>query len=524
MTRYALLVLLALPTIASPQTAVGDWSSYNRTLTGERFSPLAEINRANVARLHEVCSYTLPEVTSLQTGPLVVNGTMYFTTDTISYAIDASSCAEKWKQVRHSETPSALAVNRGFAYSNGRLFRGTSDVHVIALDTADGHVVWDQVLDVKAPGVSVPMAPIAGKGLVYAGNAGGDQVGVTGHVYALDAGDGHLVWKFNVIPDSGPARATWTNPALPITGGGFWTSFTLDTASGVLYVPAGNRAPDFDIARRTGDNLYTNSLIALDAATGRMLAYNQIVKRDAHDWDVDSPPTLVTLPSGRPIVASANKDGQLSVLDRSRVKRAPGVLPLVWQMPTTTRSNVEAPLSRDSTVRFCPGILGGVEWNGAAYSPRTNALYVGAVDWCARVQLQPDTAPVPAPGTAWFAAANDLAHMFDSVDQAKGWVTAFDADSGSIRWKYAASHPILAGVTPTGGGVVFTADLGGQVYGFDATDGRVLWQTNTGQSTGGGIVTYLAGGRQLLGVAAGMKSPVWPGGAERSRILVFGVR
>jgi len=319
MSRYRLLILLALPTVPRSQTPLGDWSAYNRTLTGERFSPLAEINHANVGRLREVCAYTLPEVTSLQTGPLVVNGTMYFTTDTISYAIDASTCAEKWKQVRHSETPSALAVNRGFAYSNGRLYRGTSDTHVIALDTADGHLVWDQVLDVQGPGVSVPMAPIAGKGLLYVGNAGGDQTGVTGHVYALDTGDGHVVWKFSVVPDTGPARATWTNPTLPMTGGGFWTSFTLDAANGVLYVPAGNPAPDFDIARRTGDNLYSNSVIALDAATGRMLAYNQIVKRDAHDWDVDSPPTLVTTPSGHTIVASANKDGQLSVLDRSLV-------------------------------------------------------------------------------------------------------------------------------------------------------------------------------------------------------------
>lgn len=524
MSRYPLLVLLALPAVARSQTPLGDWPAYNRTLAGERFSPLAEINRANVARLHEVCAYTLPEVTSLETGPLVVNGTMYFTTDTISYAIDASTCAEKWKQVRHSETPSALAVNRGFAYSNGRLYRGTSDTHVIALDTADGHLLWDQVLDVKGPGVSVPMAPIAGNGLVYVGNAGGDQTGVTGHVYALDTGDGHVVWKFSVVPDTGPARATWTNHTLPVTGGGFWTSFTLDASNDVLYVPAGNPAPDFDIARRMGDDLYSNSVIALDAATGRMLAYNQIVKRDAHDWDVDSPPTLVTTPSGRTIVASANKDGQLSVLDRSLVKRPKGALPLVWQMPTTTRDNVDAPLSRDSTIRFCPGILGGVEWNGAAYSPRTNTLYVGAVDWCARVQLLPDTAPVPAPGAIWFAAANDLAHMFDAPDQAKGWVTAFDAETGQIRWKYAAAHPILAGVTPTGGSLVFAADLGGELYGFDAADGRVLWRTDTGQSTGGGVVTYVAGGHQLLGVAAGMKSPVWPGGAERSRILVFGVR
>ena len=137
-------------------------------------------------------------------------------------------------------------MNRGFAYTNGRLFRGTSVSHVLAMDPADGHQIWDHVLDVQGPGVSIPMAPIAANGLVYVGNAGGDQASVTGHVYALDANDGHVVWKFDVVPETGPARATWTNPKFPISGGAFWTSFTLDEPDGVLYVPAGNPAPDFD--------------------------------------------------------------------------------------------------------------------------------------------------------------------------------------------------------------------------------------------------------------------------------------
>ena len=337
-----------LPRIRPVTPNAGDWPSYNRTLAGDRFSPLADITPSNVARLAHVCTYTLPEVTSLQTGPVVVAGVMYFTTDTISYAIDAATCTEKWRQVRHSETPGGLAVHRGFAYSNGRLFRGTSDAHVLAMDTADGHTVWDLVIDAKGPGVSIPMAPIAGNGLVFVGNAGGDNAGVTGHVYALDAGDGHVVWKFDVVPANGVAPATWTDSALPITGGAFWTSFTLDASRGILYVPAGNPAPDFDIGRRTGANLYANSVIALDVATGHLLAYNQLVKDDSHDWDVDSPPTLLTTSSGRPVVASANKDGQLAVLDRSKVSRdslrtgdPAAALPVLYRRPTTTRTNVE---------------------------------------------------------------------------------------------------------------------------------------------------------------------------------------
>ncbi len=532
------LALLIAPRLGLPQAtprvaqAAQDWPSYNRTLAGDRFSSLREINRSNVAGLHTICTYTLPEVTSLQTGPLVVRRTMYFTTDTISYAIDAATCGEKWKQVRHSETPSEVAVHRGFAYLNGRLFRGTSDGHVIALDTADGRLLWDHAIDRKSKGMSMPMAPIAANGLVYIGNAGGDLVAVTGRVYALDAADGHVVWTFDVVPDTGPVRRTWTNTTLPVSGGAFWTSFTLDIRNGVLYVPAGNPAPDFDAARRTGDDLYANSVIAIDAATGRLLGYNQIVKHDSHDWDVDSPPALVTTRSGRAIVASANKDGLLSVLDRSRLAHhvagastadVATALPLIWQSPTTTRTNVDAPLSRDSAVHFCPGMVGGVEWNGAAYNPMTNTLFVGAVDWCANVQLVRDSTAIPPAGAAWFAAENQE-HMLDSSDKAKGWVTAFDADNGSVRWKYPASHPILAGVTPTGGGLLFTADLSGQLYAFDAESGRVLWQTNTGQSTGGGVITYAVAGRQLVAVAAGMKSPVWPGGADQSRIVVLGLQ
>ncbi|MDQ6768684.1 MAG: PQQ-binding-like beta-propeller repeat protein, partial [Gemmatimonadota bacterium] len=200
----------AAPVVVMPVVNAGDWPSYNRTLPGDRFSPLAEINASNVAQLRTICAYTLPEVTSFQTGPIVVDGTMFFTTDTISYAINANNCAEKWRSVRHSATPSYLGVNRGFAYMDGKLFRGTSDVHAIALDAADGHLVWDRVLDVKGPGVSVPMAPIAANGLVYIGNAGGDIATVTGHVYALDARDGHVVWKFDAVPAS--VRSTWLNP------------------------------------------------------------------------------------------------------------------------------------------------------------------------------------------------------------------------------------------------------------------------------------------------------------------------
>jgi alcohol dehydrogenase (cytochrome c) len=270
---------------------------------------------------------------------------------------------------------------------------------------------------------------------------------------------------------------------------------------------------------RDGDNLYSNSVIAIEAATGRMLGYNQLVKHDFHDWDVDSPSPVVTTKSGRAVLASANKDGLLSVLDRSRLAD----MPVIYQVPTTTRENVDVPLSRDRPTRFCPGILGGAEWNGAAFDPTRNTFFVGANDWCTTVQLQRDSTPVPRLGAGWFGAAAGGQRQ-DSAALAKGWLTAYDADNGQVRWKFAAPRPVLGGVTPTASGLVFTADLGGTVYAFDSDDGRVRWQTSTGQSIGGGVVSYLAGGRQRIGVAAGMRSPIWPGGSQSSHITVFGLR
>jgi alcohol dehydrogenase (cytochrome c) len=519
------------PAIEASAVAAADWPAYNRTLAGDRFSPLDEIDRSNVAQLRAVCTYTLPEVSTMQAGPIVVDGTMYFTTERNSYSIDAATCAEKWRVERVSSRPSALGVQRGFAYLDGRLFRGTSDAHVLALDAADGHTLWDVEMDVAAiPGVTMPMAPIAANGLVFIGNAGGDQTGVTGHVYALDAQDGRVVWRFDVVPDEPAVRATWPNAdRYPITGGAFWTSFALDAERGVLYVPAGNPAPDFDVAARGGDNLYTNSLIALDAATGEIVGYNQLVKRDEHDWDVNAPPVLGTTRAGRPIIASANKDGLLSVLDRSALASSPPAadlaalgarLPTIFQSATTTRENVTVPLSRTDRVRFCPGIQGGNEWNGAAFNPTLNTLYTGAVDWCASVQLAAEPA-VPSAGAIWFGSA--IGEIQGPSSEAKGWITAFDADTGAVRWKFAAPAPVVAGVTPTAGGLVFTADLTGHFRAFDAESGVVLFELDSGQSIGGGIVSYAAGGRQRIGVASGMKSGIWPGAATESRIQVFGL-
>ena len=508
--------------------AADDWPAYNRTFTGERFSPLNDITAANVSRLRQVCMFETGEQVSFEAGPIVVSGVMYVTSDSVTYAIDAATCALKWKQP-HPYGATSLGVNRGVAFDNGRLFRGAGAGHVIALDASTGKTVWDVALAPAQPGISVPMAPLASNGMVFVGNAGGDNFGVTGHVWALDEKDGHTVWRFDVVPDSGPAHDTWHNaPGLPPTGGAFWTTFALDQQNNVLFVPAGNPAPDFAPAARPGDNLYTNSVIALDATSGRILGYAQLVKHDTHDWDVSAGPVLLTTRGGRQMIASANKDGLLSAIDRGAVRKgstttqlAPA-MPMLWQTPTTTRENVDAPLTPGKEVRFCPGATGGSEWNGPAYDQSLNLLYIGATDWCSIVIALPPEGVGGRAGGAWSGASNGFGAK-DPIEKSQGWISAIDADSGAVRWKYRSTLPVISGVTPTAGGIVLAGELNGDAIALDSKSGAVLWRHPTANAVGGGVITYRAGGRQLVAIAAGLKTRVWPVPAESNRIIVFGL-
>lgn len=539
-----LVAALCLTTMLGAQSARAtadvspdDWLTYNRAYAGDRFSPLAQITTTNVAQLRPVCTFDTGEKVSFQSGPIVVGGVMYVTTDTVTYAVDAATCALKWKQA-HQDGPTALQVNRGAAYAAGRLFRGAGNGHVIALDAASGKAIWDVQVSPTHAGMTIPMAPLAWNGLVFVGNAGGDVFGVTGHVWALDQQDGHTVWRFDTVPESGPARASWRNAiGVPITGGAFWTTFAIDPQAGVLFVPAGNPAPDFVPDARPGENLYTNSVIAIDAKTGTLLQYNQLVKNDYHDWDVSAGPALITTRAGRRIVASANKDGLLSVLDRGGVtvpspqsqvaspkSQASGAptMPLLYQAPITTRDNIDAKLSADAPIHFCPGTQGGAEWNGPAYDGTRNLLYVGATDWCTSVQVVRTDALTGRAG-GFFSGAVQGFGTLDPVEKSKGWLTAFDADTGAVRWKYASPLPMVAGVTPTAGGVVFTGELNGDAIALDAETGKVLWRHPTGNAIGGGVVTYRAGGKQLVAVAAGFKSNVWRAPGESNRVVVYGL-
>jgi alcohol dehydrogenase (cytochrome c) len=518
----------AAPAAYRAQAGSIDWPTYNASLTSERFSPVQSLSPQVAPSLRRTCDYDTGKADiSAQTGPLEIGGTLYFTDEDTTYAVDAVTCQEKWKHVRDVQPKSFLRNNRGAAYLDGRLFRGYADGHVLAFDIASGRPVWDVRIADPARGESVPMAPIAWNGMVYIGNAGGDNLGVTGRVYALRVTDGSTAWRFDTVPDTPEVRATWPEASArnPPTGGALWGSFSLDPSTGVLYVTTGNAAPDFVLDLRTGKSLYTNAVIALDAHTGQMLAYVQPIGRDEHDHDVAAAPALITTRGGRQLVLAAAKDGRAYGIEM-RTRHDARELAVVYSVETTTRGNLEERLSTTRPTRFCPGTQGGTEWNGPAYSPLLELAYVGAVDWCTTIQIVPAHKLLEraVPGKP-YAGADDPKAEFGEMDPPafwRGWLTAFDVDTGQVRWRYMAPAPILAGVTVTAGGLVFLGDLAGTLRALDARTGVVLWEDRAGDATGGGIVTYAVAGRPYVAVATGKPSPIWPvPKPETAKIVVY---
>jgi alcohol dehydrogenase (cytochrome c) len=488
---------------ARADEADGDWLTYNRSFSGERYAPLSEIDRGNVAKLGETCRFRTGERTPMQSGPLEVGGTIYLTSAEYTYAVDAASCALRWK-ARYKYRPAPpfnLEVNRGVAYLDGRLFRGANDGRVYALDAATGRELWNVRAGDPERGETFPAAPVAWRGRVFIGNAGGDNLGVTGRMMAFDAATGGRLWTFEIVPRSGHAATTWPaeTEVVPRAGGATWTSYTIDTTAGLLYVPTGNAAPDFAASLRPGRNLHTVSVIALDLETGVLRAAYQLLERDWHDWDVAAAPALIRTRAGVPLVVEAGKDGHVYGIESDGKFR--------YRTPVTTLHNVDAPLTAEGT-RFCPGVNGGVEWNGPTYSRAANMLYVGAIDWCTTVKLANPDSLRGRDGMPWTGSSGRF-QPFGVPDSARrGWLTALDAEWGEVRWRRAWPTPLVAGVTSTQGGVVFTGDLEGNVLAFDDRDGSLLWKDATGLPIGGGVITYLVGRKQYLAVAAGLHAPL----------------
>ena len=519
---------------ATPGAAADDWPSYNKTLTSERFSDLGQINTRNVGKLKVLCTYDTKQFTSFETGLIMVEGALIGTTEFDIFSLDPATCAENWRT--HENYPGyILPTNRGAAYLDGMLFRGTEDGRVLAYDFKTGQRLWETTIADPKRGEAVPAAPIAWNGLVFVGNAGGDFKGGKGRMYALDAKTGTIVWEFYLVPKSegdtvrGPQGAsaldnsTWKNiPGAPISGGGAWTPATLDPTTGLLYVPVGNPAPDFDIGARDGENLYTDSVVVLDAKTGAYKNHFKIVPRDWHDWDVSNPPALIKTTAGRKLMAVSPKDGYLYGFDLADNK-------LLYKTPVTTIENVDQPFATDKDVHFCPGAGGGEEWNSPAYDPHTNLILTGDVDWCTTVKLQTKDEVVASPlGQPWTAEKslnpfNEFGKFSRADDHWSGWLHAFDADTGVWKWRLKTNYPIFGAVTPTAGGLVFFGDVGGNFYAVDAATGEKLWGQKIDGAIAGGVITYALNGVQKVAVATGYISPAVPVQIRTSKVAILGL-
>jgi alcohol dehydrogenase (cytochrome c) len=524
----------ATPEGASSGTE-GDWPSYNRTLTSNRFSPLSQINRTNADKLKVLCTYDTGQHTGFTSGLLEVDDALIFATEYDLFSIDPATCREKWRTHEDYAPATPQDVNRGAAYLDGTLFRGTQDGRVLAYDAKTGKRLWQTSIADPKKGETTPAAPIAWNGLVFLGIAGGDIKGVKGRMYALDAKTGKIAWEFYLVPKTagdptrGPAGAspldtsTWGNSlkGVPITGGGTWTSYSLDPDSGLLYVPGGNPAPDFAANVRPGSNLYSGSVVVLDAKTGDYKNHFKIVPKDWHDWDVSSAPAIIRTAGGKKLLSVAPKDGHLYGFDLDTNV-------LLYRTPVTRIENADVPFTPGTPVHFCPGSTGGAEWNGPAYDPETNLVYVGEVEWCTTVSLKPaQTIAAAKPATAWSGEASinpfNTWGKPDRVFDWAGWTYAVDADTGAWRWRARTNYPIQSGMTPTAGGVVLFGDMGGNFYVLGATDGRKLWGQKIGGAIGGGVITYAVNGTQKVAVATGLTEVLWPTEITTAKVSVLGL-
>jgi PQQ-dependent dehydrogenase (methanol/ethanol family) len=485
--------------------SAANWLTYNRNYAGDRYSPLTQVNTRSAARLSPKCIFQLGEVGSFETSPIIYDGRMYVTSAHKTFAIDAASCVPLWG---HAYTPSDiehLPGNRGVALYAGKVFRGTTDGHLLALDAETGQLLWNVRVQDGARGYIISGAPLAFDGKVFVGDAGADT-GIKARIYAFDAASGAHLWSFDVIPTGSQAGAESWGGGTERGGGGTWSSMAIDLEQRLLMVPTANPAPDFNDAIRPGANLYTDSVVALHLDTGQLAWYVQQVPHDVHDWDTAAAPALYEQ-GGRRYMAVASKNGLLHLYDRATQA-------VIAKTPYTTRENVDVPLSLDQRVHVCPGALG--QWNGPAYAPALGLLFVGAADRCNDLQLE---APHYVEGQVYFGGR----FIPDPPKRTSGWIRAFDAASGQQRWVYHSPTPVQAAVTPTAGGVLLAGDSAGQFLVLNARTGAVLYRFNTGGAVAGGISSYAVAGHQYIAVASGNQSRDTAAASGAATIVVFGL-
>lgn len=482
-----------------------NWLMYSGDYAGHRFSTLEQINTSNAGSLIPKWAYQTMAGGKFETTPLVVDGILYGTgQDNRAFALDARSGRPIWQYQRALPSdirPCCGRVNRGLAILGEQVFLGTLDAHVLALDAKTGNVIWDVTAVDYRGGYSITLAPLAIRNLVLIGVSGGEY-GIRGFIDAYDAATGERKWRFYTVPGPGePGHETWEGDSWKIGGAPAWITGTYDPATNTTFWPTGNPSPSNRGEGRAGDNLYSNSLLALNPDTGKLKWYYQFSKHDEHDYDATQVPVMVDQDDRR-LILQANRNGFFYVVDRTTGKlvSATPYAKVTW---SDGKDADGTPIARKDASptpegnRVCPGAAGATNWMSPTYDPQTKLFYVTAREQCDIFS----TAPQPyEAGHAYYGSAyfpNDDATPFT------GALRALDPGTGQMKWELKHVSPTWSGALSTAGGLLFTGDAEGNFMAADAASGKVLWHFQCGASVYASPMSFAIEGKQYVAIAAG---------------------
>jgi PQQ-dependent dehydrogenase (methanol/ethanol family) len=483
----------------------GEWPGYHGRPDGNRHSALSQIHTGNVAGLEPAWIYSLP-ATNSETTPLVSDGIMFVSSQNRVCTLDARTGAEIWCWSRPRSDASTISgdaargAHRGVALLGDRVFTSTDDAHLLSLNRLTGAVMWEVKMPEAAGRYGGTGAPLVVGDLVIAGMSGGDGP-VTGFLAAYKADTGQLAWRFSPIPKPGDAAFdTWKGKAVEIGGGAPWLTGSYDPGLGLLYWPTGQPYPATDGRDRLGDNLYTNCVVALEPATGKLRWHFQFTPHDLHDWDATEPLVLADARFGgreRKLLLQANRNGFFYVLDRTNgefLLGKPFVKKLTWASGIDPRGRPQLAQGNEPTemgTKTCPAVRGATNWYSTAFNPATRLFYVMAVEDCNVYRRAQNGGYVP---------------YAEPADPPAKVLRALDLETGRVAWEVpqvGAPEFNYSGVLSTAGGLLFYGETGGAFAAADAKTGRMLWRFETNAAWKASPMTYMVKGRQYVAIAAG---------------------
>jgi alcohol dehydrogenase (cytochrome c) len=485
-----------------------NWLTYSGNYAGWRYSPLSQINAGNVEHLAVQWVFQTGTAGSFQATPLVVDGIMYLTgSRNVAWALDARTGRVLWRYQRPLPEKIPLCCgpqNRGFAVLGNKLFLATLDAHVVALDAKTGNLLWDVPAEDHRKGYSFTLAPLLVKNKIIVGVAGGEY-GVRGFIDAYDTETGQRAWRFYTIPGPGePGHESWQGDSWKRGGASAWVTGTYDPELNLVYWGIGNPGPDLYGGERKGDNLYSDSVVALDADTGKLKWHFQFTPHDLHDWDATQIPVLLDAEiEGRPrkLLVLANRNGFFYVLDRSNgtFLRAKAFAKVTWAKEIGRDGRPVVLPGTDPTPEgnyVCPSLGGAANWYSPSYHPGTGLLYVNTRERCENFF----SAPQPyREGHVYFGSATHT----KSDERGWGALRALDPRSGDMKWEFKYYSVPASGTLATAGGLVFAADGDGNLVACDAKTGKLLWHLQTGSSVTAAPMAYAVDGKQYIAAPSG---------------------